>query len=427
MDITFENKTLNGKISAKPVYEDLKRYLICSLFINETSTIKNVLLNKETKDLLNILSKLGATITVDEYDGKRKTLKIKGSYPFDVNISQLDLRNNADLLKTIAPILLVSQKKFNIKYQNILISNPIHSFYSFFFKRGFTKTQKEKREYPIKIKTGIDKSVFFIRADVEKEYLSTLLSIIPRAYNNAKIIIHSGELKDKDYILKTIKILESFNVKIVNHDFKEFDIINTKYLPCDIKIENDFTSASVWITASALGHKIMVKNLNLKSEQKNKKILDILKIIGFNILVNKQGDIIAKPNKINAFNIDITKVPDLLPYLSVIASVADGTSKLRHADEIYINNTPLAEEMSRAINEIGGDSFVFGGDLIIRGREILKGGEIKEPVPHEIVFALCAISRQCKNPIKVTLPNSKPRYYKEFYRDYKRLVGRRYL
>ena len=120
-------------------------------------------------------------------------------------------------------------------------------------------------------------------------------------------------------------------------------------------------------------------------------------------------------------------MPDLLPYLSVIASVADGTSKLRHADEIYINNTPIAEEMSRVINEIGGDSFVFGGDLIIRGREILKGGEIKEPVVHEIVFSLCAISRQCQNPIKVTLPNSKPRYYKEFYRDYNRLGGKRYL
>ena len=67
MEITLDNRILNGKVTAKPVLEDLKRYLICSLFTSETSIINNVLFDKETKEILDILSLLGARITVDEY------------------------------------------------------------------------------------------------------------------------------------------------------------------------------------------------------------------------------------------------------------------------------------------------------------------------------------------------------------------------
>ena len=171
----------------------------------------------------------------------------------------------------------------------------------------------------------------------------------------------------------------------------------------------------------------MVKDLNLKSKQQNKKILNILKVIGIKILANKNGDIIARPNKISAFNIDISKVPDLLPYLAVIASVADGTSKLKNADSIYINDISLAKEMVHAINSIGGDSFLFGGDLIINGREMLKGGKVDNISLHEVIFALCAVSRQSLMPIKVQVPTSMPRYYKEFYRDFNRLGRKKFI
>ncbi|RGD73502.1 3-phosphoshikimate 1-carboxyvinyltransferase [Anaerofustis stercorihominis] len=424
MEITLDSRILNGKVTAKPVLEDLKRYLICSLFTNETSIINNVLLDKETKEILDILSLLGARITVDEFRGKRKTLRIKGSYPFDIKLEEIDLGNNLNLLRTFAPILLISKTKFNLKYKNTIIQNPLNSFYSLFFEKGFTKIQMEKGEYPLKIKTGIDKSVFYIRADVEKECLSTLLSMLPRAYRASKVII-IGEIKDKAYINRTIQILKDFEINVKNNNFKEFDIINTKYEPCNVTVENDFTMASIWITASALGHKVMVKDLNLKSRQNNKKLLDILKVIGIDIFASPKGDIIARPNRINAFNIDISKVPDLMPYLAVIASVADGTSKLKNVEDIYIKDTLAANDLSHAINSVGGDSFIFGGDLIIRGREMLKGGTVNDLKLHESIFALCAVSRQALSPIKAKVPSTMPNYYKEFYRDFTRLGGKR--
>lgn len=427
MEITFENVTLNGKVTTKPVYEDLKRYLICTLFSDKYSTINNVLLDKETKEILDILKALGANITIKEYKGKRKTLKVKGSYPFDIKTEEIDLKDNLNLLKSFAPILFISKKKFQYKYKNVIISNPINSFYNLFFKKGFTKVQMEKNEYPIKIQSGISKSVFYIRSDIKKEYLSTILSLLPKAYKTSKVIILGGEIEDKSYIKRTIEILKDFEVDVKNNNFKEFEITNASYEPCNIKIENDYTTAGLWITASALGHKIMVKDLNLKSKQQNKKILNILKVIGIKILANKNGDIIARPDKISAFNIDISKVPDLLPYLAVIASVADGTSKLKNADSIYINDISLAKEMVHAINSIGGDSFLFGGDLIIKGREMLKGGKVDNISLHEVIFALCAVSRQSLMPIKVQVPTSMPRYYKEFYRDFNRLGRKKFI
>ena len=114
-----------------------------------------------------------------------------------------------------------------------------------------------------------------------------------------------------------------------------------------------------------------------------------------------------------------------MPYLAVIASVADGTSKLKNVEDIYVKDTLAANDLSHAINSVGGDSFIFGGDLIIRGREMLKGGTVNDLKLHESIFALCAVSRQALSPIKAKVPSTMPNYYKEFYRDFTRLGGKR--
>ena len=56
---------------------------------------------------------------------------------------------------------------------------------------------------------------------------------------------------------------------------------------------------------------------------------------------------------------------------------------------------------------------------------MLKGGTVNDLKLHESIFALCAVSRQALSPIKAKVPSTMPNYYKEFYRDFTRLGGKR--
>ena len=422
MELNLDNRVLSGKIIPKPVHDDLIRYLVCAGLSSKETIINNVLMNSEAKQVVDIFSSLGADIEIIPYEGIRKTLIVKSPIDIEGNKVDIDLSGNVALLRYISPILVLTKGDICFKYGEYEVKNPLIANYNLFFKHGFTQHQKDRNEYPVRIRASLDEYTFSIRNDVSKEYLSALMIVLAHVYKDVKVRI-VGDLLYTHYIRRTIEIMKKFGIEVTNNGFQEFRITRGEERDVEVKVENDYKIAAVWLTSGALGHKVMVKNLNIKSRQNDRKLLDIFKVIGIEVMANRKGDIIARPKKVRAFNIDITQVPDLLPYLAMIAAVADGTSRFKNATSIITRNIKVANELVNVITSIGGDSFILGDDLIVKGRDILRGGEVKNVHLHEVVFALCAASRQTLSPVKIEVPNVIPAYYIEFYRDLERLGG----
>ena len=70
-----------------------------------------------------------------------------------------------------------------------------------------------------------------IDAGLSSQFLTGLLMALPCAENDS--IVHVNNLKSRQYIDITIKILKYFNIEIVNDDYRNFTIRgNQKFSPC---------------------------------------------------------------------------------------------------------------------------------------------------------------------------------------------------
>ena len=424
MKLTFDNRVLSGSINPLPVEDEVKKNIIMASLCNRRSIINNVVINKHIFELIEAVELLGVKIKVTDYIYKRKTLIIQGKFPFDVKSDVITVNSDMELLKKLVPLISVSSKQFAVKCKDIYVNKPLDTFYDIFFEYGEKGKNGDETQNPLRIKGGTEENTFYIRGDVDRHYFESLLFTLPLLSHNSHIIIEN-ELKCKRDLANTIILLKQHGIKVsYSNDFQEFHISGKQqYIPTEITIENDYGISSLWLCADALGHKVILKNLTLKSNQRNKRILDILKAIGSNVLVSDDGNVFIDANKIDAFRLNIAKYPDLLINLAIIASVAKGTSRFAHADEVLINGKSIAVDLAHMINSIGGNAIVFNGDLVVEGREMLKGGVVEGITEHRLIYALSIIARQCTGPISIKLPKDPPEYYREYYRDFVHLGG----
>lgn len=199
MELNLDNRVLSGKIIPKPVHEDLVRYLVCAGMSGKQTTIDNVLMNSETRRLVDFFSSLGAEIDVIPYEGIRKTLVVKSPIVLEGNKADIDLTGNISMLRYIAPILVLTKGDIKLRYADYEVVNPLTANYNLFFRKGFTIDQKERNEYPVRIRAGMDEYRFSIRNDVHKEYLSTLMIVLAHVYEDVKVRI-VGDLLYTHYI-----------------------------------------------------------------------------------------------------------------------------------------------------------------------------------------------------------------------------------
>ena len=104
------------------------------------------------------------------------------------------------------------------------------------------------------------------------------------------------------------------------------------FKPFDYTVEGDYSQSAFFLVANALGANITLHAMNPNSHQGDKKILDDIKAFGGNIEFDYDKQIIksAKADLAGAI-IDFSQSPDLGPALSVLASVAKGSSKFINA------------------------------------------------------------------------------------------------
>lgn len=420
MKLVLSNEEIKGTFTPRPIYDDIKRNLIIASISSGESIIRNVLITKQLKTFLLALINLGANIRIENDDNNRKKLIVIGSAKLITREDIIDTGDYLDILQSLTPLLLITNKKVSLKYKEFLINNPIDSFHEFYFEYSLTSKDLSEKSYPVRMKMTLEKQTFYFRNDINKDYFSSLLIILPIVYKVNEIFI-TGDLKCKHYIAKTVSFIKLFKGKLAHKDYNHFLIKNLKYTytGTNVKIQNDYYSASLWLCSDALGQNVIVKDFSRENIPYKTNILDILQSLKAKVFINKNNDVLVKPRKMNSFEVKCIACKEILPFLIAIACVATGTSKFLNTEDI--KNEYDIISISKLINELGGESFIFGGDLIIKGKDILKGGNVNIN-NHYCAFILFLLSRYCRNKIEFEIPNITPKKYKEFYIDYMELT-----
>ena len=380
MKIRITPNKLKGDVIIPPSKSLSHRAIIAAGLAEGKSIISNVMYSKDIKATIEAMRAIGAKIT--EYDNYLEIIGSKVRRASNV----IDANESGSTIRFMIPIALLVPNKITFTGKNNLCKRPLDSFFNIFDKQGI-KYERKEDYLPLDVEGALAPGDYEIRGDISSQFITGLLYALPLLNGDSRIIV-TTKMESKGYIDLTIDILKLYGIEIINENYEVFYIKgNQKYMPHDYMVEGDFSQAAFFLVADMLGADINLKAMNLNSHQGDMKILKDVEDFGG--IIEYDNDILrVKANKISNAIIDFSQSPDLGPILTVLASLAKGTSKFINAGRLRIKECDRITCMKEELEKLGGEVDELPDGMIIYGVDKLHGGIVNSHNDHRVVMAL---------------------------------------
>jgi 3-phosphoshikimate 1-carboxyvinyltransferase len=146
-----------------------------------------------------------------------------------------------------------------------------------------------------------------------------------------------------------------------------------------------------------MGVDLVVEGLSEKSQQGDRKIVDILALPPSNL------------------TIDTKDIPDLVPILAVYLSLCvNGTSKIINAARVRIKESDRLLAISQELNKLGAKITLLPDGLVIEHVDHLIGGTVDSWNDHRIAMSLAIASLKANGKVIITKPECVNKSYPDF-------------
>lgn len=404
-NVEITPQLLKGTVSAPPSKSVAHRLLICSALAKGTSIISGLQMSKDIIATIEALTTLGAKIDVN---GDVAT--VSGINNLNtVSKTVINCNESGSTLRFLIPIATALGVKSTFIGEGKLPERPITPYLTELTKNGVTFDYDNTMPFSVSGKLNAGK--FVIDGGISSQFITGLLFALPILNGDSEIIITS-KLQSRPYVDITIGCLNQFGIEVIEIEDGYFIKGNQKYAPCDSIVEGDYSQAAFFFVANALGNSIDISNLNSKSLQGDKKILEIIEQVRYN-----------KSNILNPFSIDASDIPDIVPILTVLASFCEGTSEITNVARLRIKESDRLEAISACINKIGGNVIAKEDKLIIKGVKSFNGGIVDSYNDHRIAMSMAIAATRCIKPLIITNADCVKKSYPDFFNDYAMLGG----
>ncbi len=178
-----------------------------------------------------------------------------------------------------------------------------------------------------------------------------------------------------------------------------------------IDIPGDFSSAAFFLVAALIveGSDLLIRNVGINPTRVG--LLSILSRMGAKIEFEnrKEGeepvaDLHVKSSLLQATTIGSGEVPaaiDEFPILCVAAAFAEGETRITGASELRTKETDRIRAMAVNLRIVGAEVEEFDDGMVVRGGELLKGGECNSFGDHRVAMAMAVAGLRCSQGITV--------------------------
>jgi len=369
--------SLQGSLEAPPSKSMMQRAVLAATLAPGHTRILNPSYCDDGLSSLGAAESLGAKVIRDP-----SVVHIEGGH--EPLSQQIDCGESGLCLRMLCAITSLFRKKFVLMGRASLTKRPMEMVVSPLQALG-AKVTLQEGFLPINIEGPIHGDVIDIDASKSSQFLSGLLMALPLCKEDSCIKVL--ELKSKPYIQMTMNLIEEFGIKIdAGSDLLEFNIRGGQsYCPITYNVEGDWSAAAFFLVAAAINGHLQIRNLDAKSLQADRAIIDVLKQTGAQMEILTDRVEVIK-SELKSFDFDASECPDLFPPLVALAcncqgkSKIHGTSRLKHKESD--RSKALVEEFSKM-----GAKLEEQGDLLLIEGSPLHGAELSSHNDHRIAMA----------------------------------------
>lgn len=411
MKQVIEPDVLSGNIQIPASKSDSQRAMLCAALAEGTSVLTGVGNSDDEQAMLDAVRVLGAKIT-----------RVSDSEIHISGISQLSEHLEISAgesglgLRLLTCVCAGFDQKVTLNGRGSLPARPMHFFDAILPCFG-CRVSSNNGFLPIEVHGPMEGKALEVDGSLSSQFISGLLMALPRSNNSSELTVL--DMKSGPYIQMTLNTLKQFGIQIEN-EANSFKIPgNQTYKAATYSVEADWSSASYWLVAAAIGHPVSVSGLSMRSSQADKALLDALMRAGCKMTFGEK--IQVDGSGLQPFEFDATDCPDLFPALVVLAAKCNGVSVLKGVHRLAHKESDRGTALQREFGKMGVKIALQGDEMIIHGTGELIGAEVDSHHDHRIAMCLAIAGSIAKGGTIISDAEAVSKSYPGFWLDFKQL------
>lgn len=301
-------------------------------------------------------------------------------------------------LRFLLPVCGALGKSAVFKMEGRLPQRPLHPLDELLRSRGMDI----KQENELLVCSGkLTAGDYEICGNVSSQYVSGLLFALPLLDGDSTLTV-TGKIESASYIGITEHVLRQSGISFSGDK-------NTYYIPgrqhyapsAACRVEGDLSNAAFFLCMGAVSPEgICVSNIPADTFQGDRAIIDILRAFGADV-AQCGSSVTVKKAPLHGCTVDASDIPDLVPVVSVLASAAQGDTRIINAGRLRLKESDRLKSTAAMLRALGGSVSELDDGLVIQGSGSLSGGEADSFNDHRIAMSAAVAACICKNPVKV--------------------------
>lgn len=402
-----------GSISVPSSKSDAQRAILASVFTHGLSRVRNMGTSADVRSMIDIANQLGAAIQIEGND-----LLITGSNALPKH-GEFNPKESGLGIRMLLAVLAVLGGDFKVNAEGSLL-NRDQKFILEFLEDNGVQIHSNNNKPPFQLKGKLDGRSFHLDGSMSSQFLSGLLIGLPLS-ENKKTVLHVKDLKSVPYVNMTLDTLRKFGVEVANKDHRKYTIPgNQKFEVTDYEVEADWSAASYWLVAGALGHDIQVNGLNPNSYQADRALITALYDSGCSIDLNERAIRVTGSTRVT-LDFDATHCPDLFPALAIYGAFTNGVSRIKGISRLANKESDRATVLKSELQKIGVLVELEDDYMLIHGGGDVHSATIDSHYDHRIAMAFAIAGTMIKGGLTIENAEAVNKSYPEFWEDLEKL------
>lgn len=417
MNVTVRPAELHGEIKAVASKSFAHRLLILSALSDKSTVIRCPESSEDIEATVRCLTALGAKIARIP-EGFSVIPADRTAVPGG---RVLDCGESGSTLRFLLPVACALKADAVFEGRGRLPQRPVGPLLTALAEHGCTLSSGEG--LPLRCVGQLTGGTFSVPANISSQFVSGLLLALPLLPEKSLLKL-TGDIESKNYIEMTLSAMRIFGAEIgFSPDSMAVEGGGEYRSPGTVEVEGDWSNAAFWLCAGAMGSSgIRCLGLDPDSAQGDKAVLGILKAFGAEVSADKSG-VCVKGNELRGTVIDAKDIPDLVPVLAAVASVAKGKTRIINAARLRIKESDRLKAVAETLSALGAVISETGDGLVVTGQGGLKGGAVDSFGDHRIAMTAAVASAVCSGPVTIGHAESVRKSYPGFFTDFGSLNG----
>lgn len=418
MRVVVKPSGVKGTITAAASKSAMQRACAAALIRKGETVLSNPGISADDKAALDIIQQLGAIVNVSEGEVR---IVSNGIHPVN---TKLNCGESGLSIRMFTSIAALSEKQIQITGGGSLQKRPMHFFNEILPQLG-VECHTNNGYLPITVQGPLQPKNITVDGSLSSQYLTGLLFAYSAA-NASNVTIMVDQLASKPYIDLTLQVLKDFGLKVPginNYQSFYFDsspINQSTNQPLNYSVEGDWSGAAFLLVAGAVAGDVVVKGLDVFSQQADKAILQAL-MQAEAVMSIEERQISVQGGNLKAFHFNATDCPDLFPPLVALATYCSGTSVIEGVHRLTHKESNRALTLQEEFAKFGVHIQLQDDLMIIEGGAEVNGATVHSHHDHRIAMACAVAALKANDEVVIEDADAVNKSYPQFWQHLEQL------